>query len=68
MKLTRATDYPSPIDMACALCGIQFNSLEQSGTICQEMDFDDKSCPHCYRTYGEARREEDLLYWLWLTR
>lgn len=58
MSLTRAADYPSGIDMVCALCAIQVSSLAQAEEICREMDFDSKTCPHCCRTYGEARREE----------
>ena len=62
MSFTRAAPYPSPIDLICALCGIQVASLEQSEEICEQMDFDSRSCPHCHRTYGEARREEGWLF------
>jgi hypothetical protein len=56
--LTRAADNPSEIDRVCALCGVQVNSLEEADEICRDMDFEGKTCPHCCRTYGEARREE----------
>lgn len=62
MKMTRATDYPSSIDLICALCGVRVSSLGKSEQICREMDFDSRICPHCSRMYGEARREEGLLF------
>lgn len=62
VPLQRATDYPSAIDLVCALCSTVVSSLEQSEEICREMDNDARSCPHCCRTYGEARREEGLLW------
>lgn len=62
MTLKRAADYPSAIDLVCALCATPVSSLEQSDEICRDMDFDSKTCPHCYRTYGEARREEGMLF------
>ena len=61
-SLRRGADYPSAIDLVCALCATQVSSLEQSDEICRDMDADQKTCPHCFRTYGEARREEGLLW------
>lgn len=62
MKLSRAAPYPSEIDLLCALCAAQVSSIEQAEEICRDMDSDGKTCPHCIRTYGEARREEGLLF------
>jgi len=44
----------------CGLCGVKVNSSDQANEILQGMDTDSKTCPHCCRTYGEARREEGL--------
>ncbi len=62
MTLYRAAPYPSEIDMMCALCAVKVSSLEQAEEICRDMDNDGRTCPHCCRTYGEARREEGLLW------
>lgn len=61
MPLLRGAKFPSPIDTVCALCGTIVSSVDEGDQICRDMDFDGKSCPHCCRTYGEARREEGLL-------
>lgn len=62
MTLRRAADYPSAIDLVCALCGVNTGSLGRATEICRDMDTDQKTCPHCCRSYGEARREEGLLW------
>lgn len=60
MTLMRAAPYPSEIDKVCALCGTYTGSVVQAERICRDMDTDAKTCPHCLRTYGEARIEEGL--------
>ena len=47
-------------DQICGLCGVKVNSSDQANEILQGMDTDSKTCPHCCRTYGEARREEGV--------
>lgn len=42
----------------CQLCGAEVNSEQQRDEIEEDMEFDNKSCGHCGRTFREAREEE----------
>jgi hypothetical protein len=44
----------------CGLCGIRVTSSDQAKEILLDMDADGKTCPHCFRTFGAARREEGI--------
>lgn len=43
----------------CPLCGMDVNPSD-ADEIEKTMDFDNKSCAACGRTFSEARREEGL--------
>jgi hypothetical protein len=62
MALRAAVPDDAEIYKVCALCGSLVATRELADEICRDMDTDAKTCPHCCRTYGEARREEGIYY------